>query len=108
MPRLIVLQALTGLLGVIIASKKGRNPLFWGLLCFIFPLLIFVIGIAPAIVTQGRTRQCPFCNKVLKASDVECRYCGKQMPIDLVRCSGCGSYVPDRDYCMQCHRKLNA
>ena len=106
MYRFAVFQVLTGLLGGIIASKKGRSPLFWGFLCFIFPPLIFVIGFAPAVVRPGKTRGCPYCGKVLGESDTDCRYCGKQMPIDLIKCGGCGSYVPDRDYCMQCHRKL--
>ena len=106
MYRIIVFEVLVGILGSIIASKKGRNPLLWGLLCFIFPLLILVIGIAPPLVKSGKTKQCPYCRKVLQESDTECRYCGKEMPINLVQCKECGSFVPERDYCMQCHRKL--
>lgn len=102
----VVLQALVGILGSIIAYKKGRNPLLWGLVCFIFPLLILVIGIAPALVKTGKTRQCPYCSKVLAESDIDCRYCGKEMPINLVQCRECGNYVPDKEYCMQCNRKL--
>lgn len=106
MYRFIIFQALVGILGGIIASKKGRNPLLWGLLCFIFPLLILVIGIAPALLKSGKTKQCPYCGKALKASDAECRHCEKEMPINLVQCKECGNYVPDKDYCMQCSRKL--
>jgi len=103
---IIVLQLLVGILAGIIASKKGRNPLLWGLVCFIFPLLILVIGIAPPLVKTGKTRQCPYCKKVLRESATECRECGKEMPINMVQCRECGSFVPEKDYCMQCNRKL--
>lgn len=106
MYRFIVFNILVGILGGIIASKKGRNPLLWGGICFIFPPLILVIGIAPQLTKRGKTKQCTYCSKVLKESDTECRYCGKEMPINLVQCTECGSYVPERDYCMQCNRKL--
>ena len=96
MARLYLLQDLTGILGGIIASKKGRNPLLWGALCFIFPLMLLAIGIMPAVVRSGRTKQCPYCNKVISESDTHCRFCGKEMPINLIKCNSCGSYVPDR------------
>ena len=90
MYRFVVLQVLVGILGSIIASKKGRNPFLWGLVCFIFPLLILVIGIAPAMVKTGKTRQCPYCSKVLPESATECRYCGKENEGDAVYCKNCG------------------
>ncbi|MBS1127307.1 MAG: hypothetical protein H6Q93_1296 [Nitrospirae bacterium] len=103
---IIVFQVLIGILSGIIALKKGRNPLFWGVICFIFPLLILIIGIAPPLLKSGKTKPCPYCRKVLRESDTECRYCRKEMPINLVQCKECGSFVPERDYCMQCNRKL--
>lgn len=108
MYRFIVFQVLIGILGAVIASKKGRNPLVWGLLCFIFPLLIFVIGMAPSVRSGGQTRPCPSCGKAIRASSTECGYCGKEMPINLVRCRECGSFVPEKEYCMKCNRKLRA
>ena len=107
MYRFVLFQGLVGLLAGIIASKKGRNPLLWGLVCFIFPLLILVVGIIPPLVKTGKTKQCPYCNKVIKESDSDCRYCGKEMPINLVQCKKCGSYVPDKDYCMHCNQKMS-
>lgn len=106
MHRFIAFQVLTGILGGIIAYKKGRNPILWGLACFIFPLLILVIGIAPALVKSSKTKQCPYCGKALQKSAAECRECGKEMPINLVQCKECGSFVPEKEYCMQCNRKL--
>jgi RNA polymerase subunit RPABC4/transcription elongation factor Spt4 len=106
MYRFIVFQALVGILGAVIASKKGRNTFLWGLLCFIFPLLVFVIGFAPPLLKSGKTKQCPYCKRVLQETDTKCRNCGRDMPINLVLCRECGSFVPEGDYCMQCNRKL--
>ena len=106
MYRFVVFQALVGILGSIIASKKGRNPFLWGLACFIFPLLILVVGMLPPLMKTGKTKQCPYCRKVLSESDTDCRYCGKEMPINLVECRECGSFVPEKEYCMNCNRKL--
>jgi hypothetical protein len=108
MYRFVVLQVLVGILGSIIAAKKGRNPFLWGLVCFIFPLLILVVGILPPLIKTGKTKPCPYCRKVLQESDTECRYCGKEMPINLVECRECGSFVPEKEYCMKCNRKLKA
>ena len=108
MYRFIVFEALIGILGAVIAFRKGRNPFFWGLVCFIFPLLIFVIGIAPPLIKSGKTKQCPDCKRVLQKTDTNCRYCGKEMPINLIQCRECGSFVPEGDYCVQCNRKRRA
>ena len=104
--RVVLFQVLAGILGAVIASKKGRNPFVWGMVCFIFPLLIVLLGVLPPLLKAGKTRQCPYCNKMLKESATECRYCGREMPINMVQCKECGSFVPERDYCMQCNRKL--
>ena len=101
-----MLQVLIGILGGIIASKKGRNPFFWALICFIFPLSILAIGIMPPMLKRGATKQCPYCKKAIRGSATECSSCGKGMPINLVKCEECGSFVPEGDYCMQCRKKL--
>ena len=106
MYRFIVFQVLVGILGGIIASRKGRNPVLWGLLCCMVPLLVLIIGVLPPLVKRGRTKACPFCGKVLQESDTACMYCGKEMPINLVQCAACGSFVPEKDYCMQCSRVM--
>ena len=104
--KVILFQALVGILGAFIAWKKGRSPFIWGLVCFILPLLVVVIGVLPPLLKAGRTRLCPYCGKMLPESATECRYCGREMPINMVQCRECGSFVPERDYCMQCNRKL--
>jgi len=102
----VLFQVLCGILGSIIASKKGRNPFLWGLVCFIVPPLILLVGMLPPLIKKGKTKQCPYCGKVLKEADTDCGHCGKEMPINLVECKECGSYVPEKEYCMNCNRKL--
>jgi hypothetical protein len=104
--RVVLFQVLVGILGAVVAAKKGRNPFVWGLVCFIFPLVIVVLGFLPPVLKTGRTRLCPYCSKMLQESATECKYCGKEMPINMVQCKECGSFVPEKDYCMQCNRKL--
>ena len=60
----------------------------------------------PPLVITGKTKPCPFCKKALQKTDTECRFCGKELPIDLVECRECGSFVPEKEYCMNCNRKL--
>jgi hypothetical protein len=106
--RFLLIQVLIGILGGIIASKKGRNPVFWGFFCFIFPLSVLVVGILPPRLKSGATKQCPYCKKVIRESATECSSCGKEMPINLVQCKECGSFVPEKDYCMQCRKRLKS
>lgn len=106
MSRLLIFQVLAGLIGSIIAKKKGRNYIVWFLLCFIFPLLVIVIVILPALMVKGRTKRCPYCSKIIKDEDAVCVHCNKELPINLVQCKECGSFVPEKEFCMQCNRVI--
>ena len=39
-----LIWSLAGIIGAVIAHKKGRSPCFWGILCLIAPLALFAIG----------------------------------------------------------------
>ncbi|GFM34431.1 hypothetical protein LN040_05040 [Desulfovibrio subterraneus] len=39
-----LIWSLAGIIGAVIAHKKGRSPFFWGILCLIAPLALFAIG----------------------------------------------------------------
>jgi hypothetical protein len=106
MYRLFVLRLIAGLIGGVIAYKKGRGTLLWALLSALFPPLIVVVLLLPPLLAPGRTRQCPYCARIVYRNDTKCRYCGRELPIELVRCGACGSYVPDKEYCANCHKKL--
>jgi len=102
----LILRVLAGVVGVVIAHRRGRDRIIWGLLSAFFPPLILMLLVLPPRVAPGRTRRCPYCSKILNNNDISCRYCKRELPIELVQCRGCGNFVPDKDYCMQCHRKL--
>lgn len=106
MSRVIIFQILAALAGGFIARNKGRNYILWALLCFVFPLLVFVIFILPARVVQGKTKRCPYCSGIIHQDDPACRHCKKELPINLVQCKECGSFVPDKEFCMQCNRVM--
>ncbi len=105
MSRLLIFL-IAGVAGALIADKKGRDRLIWFLLCFFFPPLLLLLFLLPLKLTAGKTKQCPFCTRLISAKDDICRYCGKELPIEMVQCPGCGSFVPDRGYCIQCNRQL--
>jgi len=94
------------LVGGFIANKKGRDKFFWAILCFIFPPVILVILLLQPKVSTGKTKRCPYCSKVIYEKDSVCRHCKRELPINLVQCKECGSFVPEKDYCMQCNKKL--
>ena len=102
----LILRGLAGLAGGLIANKKGRDKFVWAILCFIFPPLVLAILMIPPKVTKGITRRCPDCGKIVSKNDTVCRYCKKEMPIELVQCQECKSFVPDKEYCMNCNKKL--
>ncbi|UZP68689.1 hypothetical protein N1030_06890 [Desulfovibrio mangrovi] len=39
-----LIWSLAGIIGAVLAHKKGRNPFFWGTLCLIAPIALFAIG----------------------------------------------------------------
>lgn len=105
MSRLLVFF-LAGLAGALIADRKGRDSLLWFALCLFFPPLLFLLMLLPFKLSGGRTKQCPHCGRVLPAKETVCRYCRKELPIEMVQCPSCGSFVPDKGYCIKCHREL--
>ncbi|OGW32821.1 MAG: hypothetical protein A2X59_10470 [Nitrospirae bacterium GWC2_42_7] len=106
MSRILIIQIIAGIAGSIIAAKKGRNYFLWFLLCFIFPVSVLVILLFPPVVAKGRTKRCPFCSRVIHENAPVCKYCKKELPIDLIQCHRCGSFVPEKEYCMNCNKKL--
>jgi RNA polymerase subunit RPABC4/transcription elongation factor Spt4 len=108
MYRLLIIQIIAGIVGAIVANKKGRNYGLWFLLCFFFPPMFFLILMLPPKLTQGRTKSCPYCSRIIPEDETVCRYCMKEQPINLVECKECGSFVPEKNYCMQCNKKLKS
>jgi len=102
----LLIFLLAGLAGALIADKKGRDKLIWFLFCFFFPPLLLLLLFLPLKLAGGKTKQCPFCSRVVSAGDTTCKYCKKELPIEMVQCPGCGSFVPDKGHCIKCNREL--
>ncbi len=102
----VLIFLIAGLAGALIADRKGRDKLIWGLVCFFLPPVLLLLLFLPPGAARGRTRRCPYCTKVVSLKDATCRFCQKDLPIEMIQCPSCGSFVPDKEYCIQCNRKL--
>ena len=73
--RLIIIIAVFGFVGSVIAKNKGRNQLVWFFLCMIPPLLI-AIYLLPDLVAEGYTKRCSHCAEIIKEDATMCKHCG--------------------------------
>ena len=85
--RYVLLLIIAGIVGGIIAGRKGRNPILWFILCAIVPLLIAVIIVLPPLVSKGHTKKCHYCAEIIKEDAIVCKHCGREQPIEIVKVS---------------------
>jgi len=85
--RYVLLFIIAGIVGSIIAIRKGRSPVWWFILCAIVPLLIIVLAVLPPLVSKGYTKQCPYCAEIIKEDAIVCKHCGREQPIEMVKVS---------------------
>jgi len=83
--RYFILLVVAGIVGGIIAMRKGRNPLLWFIICALIPLLVAVILVLPPVVSRGYTKKCPFCAEIIKEDATFCKHCGREQPIEMAR-----------------------
>lgn len=79
MYRYLIISIIAGIIGSIIARRKGYNQIVWFILCAIVPLLIVVILILPTKVAKGLTKKCNNCAEIIKEDALVCKHCGYSM-----------------------------
>ncbi len=83
--RYVLLVIIAGIVGGIIAKRNGHNPIWWFILCALFPLLIIVIALLPPMVSKGHTKKCLYCAEIIKEDAIVCKHCGREQPIEMVK-----------------------
>lgn len=75
------INLIAALIGLRMAWARGRNPVGWGLLCLLFPVVLMVIWFKPPVkeVTGGFHR-CTSCGEWTKWKERRCKYCSAEFP----------------------------
>jgi hypothetical protein len=102
--RYIIIQLIAAAVGAYVAGKKGRNWAVWGILCFFFPFMLVIVVFLPSVLSQGVTKQCPECGRIISHDAVTCDYCKRALPIEMVQCPRCGKYLPEGQKCPDCSK----
>lgn len=71
----------------IVAKNKGRNPVGWFFIGFIFSLLGLILAYLVPAVGGADYKKCPHCAEIIKAEANVCRFCGRDIRPDEITVS---------------------
>lgn len=91
---LLILYPTFIIIAVILAKRKNRSPLNWGLLTGLVagPIAILILLALPSLQSASE-RKCPYCAEFIKYEALVCRYCGKSIPTEGTSLGAIGSVI---------------
>jgi len=70
-----------GIFGGLLAVKRGRNRVLWGVLSAIFPIFILIVYFEkPLREVPGGFKKCGSCGEWIKWAESPCRFCATVQP----------------------------
>lgn len=69
-------QILLGILAIVIASIRGRNPIAWFAAVIWFPMLMIILVI---FLGDLKDVNCLYCGKIVDVDDSACPYCERKL-----------------------------
>lgn len=74
-----LIMMVPGVIGGVLAYKRGRSVIGWCAICALFPVFLLVIWFnKPLKEVPGGFRLCPGCREYIKWKDATCKYCGAE------------------------------
>jgi len=71
-----VYAALLGIIPMVIAKNKGRDPFAW----WLFGFLLFIVALPWILCLSDKTTHvCHYCRETIKDGALVCRFCGKEL-----------------------------
>ncbi|WP_430735502.1 hypothetical protein [Halodesulfovibrio aestuarii] len=69
-----------GFFAASIAKSKGRSAPLWGILAFLFPIVLFILPfLTPIAPVPGKWKECHSCASIIKEKALVCPHCQRDL-----------------------------